>query len=146
MNRAEPSLLYQVKQLELAVRSQLDDVVRPFGLTTMQYTAMTVLERDPDMTSARLARASFVTAQSMADIVTGLTERDLIDRHRDPQDRRRLVLSLTDRGREVLAHCRGPVADLERRMIVGLDTETVTQLRTALRDCRRNLTDPSPPK
>ena len=36
----EPSLLYQVKQVELAVRAQLDDVVRPFGLTTTQYTAV----------------------------------------------------------------------------------------------------------
>lgn len=139
MTRPEPSLLYLVKQVELAVRAQLDDVVRPAGLTTAQYTAMTVLERHPDMTSAHLARNSFVTAQSMADLVNALVERGLIDRHRDLKDRRRLVLALTERGRDVLAECREPVLQLERRMISGLDTESAQALRGSLARCRTNL-------
>jgi hypothetical protein len=53
---AEPTLLYVMKQLELAVRSRLDDIVRPAGLTALQYTALTVLERRPDLTSSQLAR------------------------------------------------------------------------------------------
>jgi DNA-binding MarR family transcriptional regulator len=59
------SLLYVIKQLELAVRADLDELVRPTSLTVSQYTALTVLERHPDMTSAQLARYSFVTSQSM---------------------------------------------------------------------------------
>src|SRR6185437_12133584 len=59
--RAEPMLLYVVKQVELAVRSRLDDLLRPAGLTVLQYTALTVLERHPDLSSAQLARNSFVT-------------------------------------------------------------------------------------
>ena len=69
---AEPTLLYLLKQVELAVRSHLDDLLRPAGLTALQYTALTVLERRPDLTSAQLARNSFVTAQTMADMVTTL--------------------------------------------------------------------------
>ena len=140
----EPSLLYQVKQVELAVRAQLDDVVRPFGLTTTQYTAMTVLERSPDMTSARLARSSFVTAQSMADIVTALSDSGLIERHRDAKDRRRLVLSLTARGRKGWEDCRGPVAALQERMVTGLSDGAVEDFRSALTLCRQNLGAPDP--
>src|SRR6476660_3142466 len=94
-----PTLLYLMKQVEMAVRSELDDLARPVGLTALQYTALTVLERHPDLTSAHLARHSFVTSQSMADMVTTLLDRGLIDRHRDPADRRRLVIALTPAGR-----------------------------------------------
>lgn len=132
-------MLYLVKQVELAVRAQLEEVVRPAGLTTSQYTAMTVLERHPDMTSAHLARNSFVTAQSMADIVAALVDRGLIERHRDPKDRRRLVLDLTAHGREVLAECREPVAQLETRMMTGLDPASAQILRSGLARCRTNL-------
>ena len=51
----EPMLLYLVKQVELAVRSHLDNLLRPAGLTALQYTALTVLERHRDMSAAQLA-------------------------------------------------------------------------------------------
>ena len=92
------TLLYLMKQVELAVRAELDDLARPAGLTALQYTALTVLERHPDLTAAHLARHSFVTGQSMADMVTTLLNRGLIERHRDPADRRRLVIALTPAG------------------------------------------------
>src|ERR1700743_573994 len=87
---ASPLLIYMVKQVELAVRARLDEIVRPAGLTALQYTALSVLERHTDMSSAQLARSSFVTAQSMADMITALEGRKLIERHRDRTDRRRL--------------------------------------------------------
>src|SRR3569833_4141376 len=64
-----PTLLYLIKQLELAVRSRLDEVLRPAAITPLQYTALTVLERRSDLSTAALARNSFVTDQSAADMV-----------------------------------------------------------------------------
>src|ERR1700679_2967866 len=92
---APPMLIYLMKQVELATRARLDEIVRPAGLTALQYTALSVLERHTDMSSAQLARSSFVTAQSMADMITALEDRKLIERHRDRTDRRRLVVALT---------------------------------------------------
>jgi DNA-binding MarR family transcriptional regulator len=134
-----PSLLYLMKQVELAVRARLDELVRPMGLTALQYTALTVLERHPDLTSAHLARNSFVTAQSMADMVTSLRSRNLIDRHLDAADHRRLVLSLTAAGRELLDRCRSAVADLEAEMLSGLTAAEASALRAAILSCREAL-------
>ena len=69
---AAPPLLLLVKQVELAIRARLDEIVRPAGLTALQYTALTVLERHADMSAAQLARASFVTSQSISEIITAL--------------------------------------------------------------------------
>jgi DNA-binding MarR family transcriptional regulator len=137
--RPEPLLLYLVKQLELAARARLDDIVRPVGLTALQYTALTVLERHDDMTSARLARNSFVTAQSMADMIAILESRGLIERRRDASDRRRLLVALTPAGRALLDRCREPVAELESAMVADLTPAEVSELRRGLRACHANL-------
>ena len=134
-----PTLLYLMKQVELAVRARLDDLVRPEGLTALQYTALTVLERHPDLTSARLARNSFVTAQSMADMVTALHQRGLIERHRDPGDRRRLVLALTPEGQALLDKYRPEVVALEAQMLARLTPAEIQGLRAAIESCRESL-------
>jgi DNA-binding MarR family transcriptional regulator len=136
---APPLLLYMVKQVELAVRARIDEIVRPVGLTASQYTALTVLERHTDMSSAQLARSSFVTAQSMADMITALEGRALIERHRDRTDRRRLVVALTDEGRALLDRCRDEVDSLEATMLAGLSGPQAKALRATLATCYANL-------
>jgi DNA-binding MarR family transcriptional regulator len=138
---AEPTLLYVMKQLELAVRSRLDDIFRPIGMTALQYTALTVLERHPDLSSAQLARNSFVTAQTMADMITALEDRSLIERHRDPDDRRRLVVALTGDGRKLLNRYRGKVSALEQEMLSDLTKRQAAELRRSVLACRAALTE-----
>jgi DNA-binding MarR family transcriptional regulator len=128
-----------LKQVELAVRARIDEIVRPVGLTAAQYTALTVLERHTDMSSAQLARNSFVTAQSMADMITALEGRRLIERHRDKSDRRRLVVALTNEGRTLLDRCRDDVDALEATMLSGLSTAQTKALRATLATCYTNL-------
>ncbi|MYS86277.1 MarR family winged helix-turn-helix transcriptional regulator [Embleya scabrispora] len=127
---AAPLLLYAVKQVELAVRAHLDELLRPAGITALQYTALTVLDRRDGLTSAELARNSFVTPQAMRDLVTALEKRDLIARRHDPAHRRRLLIALTPAGQALLAQTRDEVGALEERMLDGLsDAE-----RRAFRD------------
>lgn len=138
-DKAPPSLLYMVKRLELAVRSNLDDIVRPAGVTALQYTALTVLERHDGLSAAQLARDSFVTAQSMADMVRALEGRGLIRRERNPASRRELLIHLTGAGRALLAELAEPVRLLERRMIDDLTARQEDQFRQALASAWRAL-------
>lgn len=135
-----PSLLYVVKQVELAVRSHLDELLRPHGLTTATYTALTVLERRDGLTTADLARTSFVTPQAMADIVTALEARGHIVRTPDPAHGRRLRTSLTAEGRALLAALADEVGALEERMLAALDPAQRAALRAHLDACREALT------
>jgi DNA-binding MarR family transcriptional regulator len=139
--RNPPSLLYAVKQVELAVRSHLDDLLKPAGVTALQFTALTVLERRDDLTAAALARNSFVTTQSMADLVAALHRRGLVERFRDPDDGRRILIHLTDAGRALIAEQRPAVEALEKRMLDGLGASEVEVVRNALNRMRQNLED-----
>ena len=134
-----PTLLYLVKQLELSVRARLDELMRPVGLTSLQYTALTVLERHGDISSAQLARNSFVTAQTMADMVVILWDRGLIERHRDTADKRRLLIALTPAGRAVLEDRRPHVAAIEKRMTGALSASDAALLQHSYVDCRTSL-------
>jgi DNA-binding MarR family transcriptional regulator len=133
------SLLYLIKQVELAVREALDEVVATADLTALQYTALTVLERHPGITSAELARSSFVRAQTMAEMVTYLLGRRLVTRERDESNRRQYLLSLTDEGRKILDEVFDEVADIESKMLDGFDAGQTEILRTYLLRCRHSL-------
>ena len=126
------SLLYAVKQVELAIRARLDDLLKPAGITVLQYTALTVLERHDGLSAAELARRSFVTAQSMADMVGSLESRDLIRRERNPRSRRERLIFLTGAGRQLLADYLGAVTKLEHRMVADLTPRQASELRRAL--------------
>ncbi|MGP4007397.1 MarR family winged helix-turn-helix transcriptional regulator [Streptomyces sp. 4N124] len=130
--KAPPSLLYMVKQVELVVRSHLDELVKPSGITALQYTALTVLERHDGLSAAQLARDSFVTAQSIADLVRSLEGRGLVRRERNPRNRRELLILLTDAARELLERHSGPVRELEERMVRDLTAHQTEQFRQAL--------------
>ena len=130
--RRHASLLYSVKRVELVVRAHLDEVLKPSGITVLQYTALTVLEQHEGLPAAQLARRSFVTAQSMADLVRALEQRGLIVRERNPGNRRELLIHLTDAGRQLLAEHADEVQALEQRMVSGLTDRQVDQFRSAL--------------
>lgn len=127
-----PSLLYAIKQAELAVRSHLDDILRGSGITAVQYTALTVLRASTGLTTAQLARNSFVATQSMADIVRALERERLIDRQRDAADARRILIRLTEKGTMFLATYDQQVGDLEERMVADLTSAQREAYRKAL--------------
>jgi DNA-binding MarR family transcriptional regulator len=138
------TLLYLIKQVELAVRQALDDVVAASDLTTLQYTSLTVLERHPGITSAELARNSFVRAQTMAEMVNVLMARGLVTRERDRSNRRQFLLSLSTEGQRLLDDLHEAVADVESRMLDGFDAGQTEILRTYLQRCRHSLSGTSP--
>jgi DNA-binding MarR family transcriptional regulator len=137
--RPGPSMLYLIGQVELAARQQLEQVLSAENLTAVQYAALTVLERHPGMTSAALARRSFVRPQTKAEMVNVLVARGLVRREEDPDNRRQYLLSLTPEGQALLRRLLPSVTPIAQTMVVGLDAGQVELLTTYLARCRRAL-------
>ena len=133
------TLLYLIKQVELAVRAALDTVLETTGLTTHQYTALTVLEQHPGMTAAALARNSFVRAQTAAHLVAALERQGLIEREPDPDSRRQVLIFLSEQGWKVLESRRAAVMKVEQQMTATLSDAQHADLRHALHECRESL-------
>ncbi len=133
------SLLYLIKRTELVVRARLEELLKPAGVTALQYTALTVLERHDGISAAQLARDSFVTAQSMADMVRALESRGLIRREPNPANRRERLILLADPGRRLLAEYAEPARRIEERMTSGMDAGETAAFRAALNEAWRSL-------
>ena len=138
-----PRLLYLVKQLESGIRARMDVALRPRRITVPQYTALTVLEQHDDMSAAQLARHTFVTAQAMDGVVGALQSAGLIERHPDPENRRRLVISLTEQGRALLEDCRADIDRIEAVAFAALTREQRSDLSAWLTESRRALASES---
>jgi len=130
------ALFYLIKQVELAVRSRLESVTREVGLTVTQYTALTVLERRPGLTSAELAKNSFVRAQSMSAVTAELEQNGLVSRTQDPSHHRRQLLTVTESGMALLDRLRPAVRRIESQMVSALSENDIAGLRRTLQDCR----------
>ncbi|MEW1722951.1 MarR family winged helix-turn-helix transcriptional regulator [Streptomyces sp. NPDC093109] len=72
------------------------------GLTMPERTALSHLERAGPTTSSALAREVQITAQAMGATLGTLRARGLVERRPDPDDGRRVVLTVTDAGLRAL--------------------------------------------
>jgi DNA-binding MarR family transcriptional regulator len=71
-------------------------------LTAPEMSALSRLERYGPASPSALARAEQITPQGMGTTLNGLVRRGLIQRHPDPEDGRRTVMSLTEDGLQVV--------------------------------------------
>ena len=74
----------------------------PGELTLPERSALSRLDRGGPATPAELARAEQITPQAMATTIGALEQRGLVGRRNDPHDGRRIIMSVTESGREML--------------------------------------------
>lgn len=89
------------------------------GLTMPERTALSCLDRLGPATSSALAREVQITAQAMGATLSALRSRGLVERHPDPDDGRRMVLSVTEAGLQALKDKRNARADLIARALTS---------------------------
>jgi DNA-binding MarR family transcriptional regulator len=130
-----PALGYLIKWVERGVRQELDAALRPIGITASEYTALSVLGDRRELSSAQLARRTFVSAQAMHPIVIALERGGLISRRADPEHGRIQLVSLTARGVAALARCDQASAFVEKRLFGRLPRAELEALRRGLMKC-----------
>src|SRR3954452_11540966 len=117
---AEPRISYALARLHQLVFASVSEVAARHGLTALQFTTLSVLNRHgTPLSSSQLARRSFMTAQSMHEVIHRLETDGLIQRNPHPDHGRKLPASLTAKGRRVLAACEAAVAEFEVTMLRG---------------------------
>jgi DNA-binding MarR family transcriptional regulator len=128
----EPRLSYVVARLERALRAEINERVKPHGLTTLQYTTLSILERGGELSNAQLARRAYMTPQSMSEVLDALEKKGLVGRSPHPNHRRVFPAALTAKGRKVLDACNAAVDELEDEMLAGLTPHQLKSLRNGL--------------
>jgi len=97
---------------------------RPLDLTVPQFRALAFVNRNEGASLWQVAHHMGLTPPSASRLVDGLIARDLMRREGHPADRRRVRLTVTDRGRAMLeASTKGTLSYLEDKLS-GLDADS----------------------
>ncbi len=132
---------YKLKLTQHALRLHMDKALRPLNLTTPQYAVLAQLELRPGISNAALARASFITAQTMHGIVSNLEKRKLVERENDPKHGRILRTKLTEEGSKVVQQAHKLIDSVEDDMTHTMNKDTKILLEKLLMECLDNLND-----
>jgi DNA-binding MarR family transcriptional regulator len=135
----QPRVAYVIGRLDRALRRHLDEGIAEHGLTALQYTTLSVLRARSGLSNAQLARRSFMTPQSMSEVLTRLEQKGLVRRDPDPDHGRILRVELTEAGREALTVCDGVVAEIEETMLGQLNPDERDQFAAWMVGCVRML-------
>ncbi len=127
-----PRTIYLIRVVGVAIRTAIEEKLRDFQLTDIQYTVLSILNARDGLSSAELSRRFRVTPQSMNEMITALERKGMVSRHEDAANRRILRLALTDHGRSVLVECERRVDELESEMFSHLGEGEEAALRGAL--------------
>ncbi|WP_217169418.1 MarR family winged helix-turn-helix transcriptional regulator [Streptomyces sp. AC512_CC834] len=119
---------YRLKRAHAALRGAMDQALRLHGLTVPQYSCLEVLAARPGLSNAELARATFVTRQSMNVVLRGLQDEGLLTRPATVDTGRARPASLTDEGRRRLHAAQGDVYAVEARMIRAIPADRLAPL------------------
>ncbi len=111
----------------------MDEALREVGITTPQYAVLSVLAEEPGISNAQLARRTFVTPQTMNNILVRLEAAGLVERMEHPEHGRVLQAYLTEEGEKLRGACTQRVGAVEERMVSGLSVAERRVLLEALR-------------
>jgi DNA-binding MarR family transcriptional regulator len=104
----------------------------PEGLTPPEMSALDLLERRGPQAPSTIARAEQITPQAVGVTLAGLEQHGLVERTQDPDDGRRVLMSLTETGRR-LVHDKhsGRVQHIAALLSDGFTEEELHTLRDA---------------
>jgi MarR family transcriptional regulator, organic hydroperoxide resistance regulator len=120
-------------------RSQMDETLRPQGVTTAQLQVLHAVRQEPGVSGARLARLCYMTPQSAQALLTGLENDGWITRTKDRMNDRILIAELTPSGEELLETAEKLARVIERKLWRGIAGEAVEALNAVLAQCLENL-------
>lgn len=130
---------YALKRAQHALRISMDEALRPLTLTTPQYAVLSAVEAESGLSNARLARAAFVTPQSMQGILANLERGGLLKRRPDPDHGRVLRTELTTAGRDALSQAHRAVHVVEERMVAAFGSDAADRIAAQLSQCADEL-------
>jgi DNA-binding MarR family transcriptional regulator len=106
------------------------------GLEIWEFDVLAALRRAGNsarLTPGQLIKETLVTSGTMTNRIDRLAARGLVRREDHPDDRRVVLVRLTDNGREAVDAALADLLAAERRILDGLSADSSAQLAGALR-------------
>jgi DNA-binding MarR family transcriptional regulator len=137
--------LFLLGRLGVVVKTRAFAEFEAAGYSPYHYSVLALLDEGARSTQAEIADALGLDRGTLVRLLDSLEERKLIERQRDPNDRRRHFVSLTAPGRRQLNAFRTMVARIDEEFLAPLDPECRAQLHDLLSRIAQRLGPPFVP-
>ena len=105
---------------------------KEFGLSIPEWRVIAVLGRFPGLSAVEVAEQTFLDKVAVSRAVTKLIKNGRIDRQFADADRRRSILNLSEKGREVHDGVAKLALKFEEDLLAGLDDAEVDQFNAVM--------------
>jgi len=133
---AASGTIFLLKRAELAVRGCVEKALLQAGLTPTQFHVLLLLERNPGISAAQVARSVGIRPQSVNDSLGPLERKGLLLRRPSAAHRRVLEIRLSAAGIRLLARTLPIVSRLEDELLAGIPDPALRTLQDTLERVR----------
>ena len=127
------STTFWLKRLGFAAKERALEAYEAAGLHPYHHAVLAVLDEGSRETQGAIADALDYDRGQLVGLLDELEERGLVERQRDPSDRRRQSVRITPEGKRALARLRALARKLEDDFLADLDESQRAALQDILR-------------
>lgn len=131
--------------LDHAMQATSKRMASDLGVTGPQRLVIRIVGRKPGISAGDLADVLHVHPSTLTGVLHRLQHRGFITRRADPEDRRRALLTLTDKGRALDTNRDGTTEAAVRRVLARVEAPEIESTRRVLAALTVELTDDTPP-
>src|ERR1041385_5150887 len=117
------SNVFLLKRLGFSAKIRSLEMYEREGLNPYHYAILALLDEGVPETQAAIADALGYDRGTLVGLLDELEEKDLVERKRDPDDRRRHLVRLTGEGKRTLGRLRTCAKKVEDEFLAPLDAE-----------------------
>lgn len=132
-------LAWEIGETSRMMRRYYDRRASALGVTSAQWRLLLRLAREPGLKQVELAERMDVEPITACRIVDRLEEAGLVERQRDPEDRRAWRLVLTAKAEPVLTRLRALAEEMSGEAFDGMSVDELEAMRGKLSQIRENV-------
>src|SRR5918912_261860 len=129
---------FEIGETAHALRKAFDRLAVGLGVTRAQWKVLFKLTRTPGLRQVELADMLDLEPITLCRIVDRLEEAGLVERTRDPEDRRAWRLHVTSKAQPLVDQLHGIGEQLVAQAFAGIDSKDIELTREVLSRIREN--------
>ena len=133
------SLGYRIKALSQLITRSLQARLEPLGLTTLQAYLLLTLALDDGVATSVLGERLQAVGGTLTGVIDRLEKNGLLERRRDPHDRRVWRIWLTPAGRDLHSQLPPIIEQLHAEALQGVEAEQLHHFDALVGTVVRNL-------
>lgn len=136
----EQEVVLNLQRANDQIQIHFTRLFRQYDLTPSQYNILRILRGEAKpMKSLEIADRTITVVPGITGLLDRLEEAGLVHRERSVNDRRKVLVSITPKGTELLKKLDKPLLELHRRVLGHLSADELQELNRLLNKARAGL-------